>query len=158
MATTNADKRLLWGKPKSFEVATLTGGTAGTYRALELPKNGSLTLSSEAGETVEALEEGGDVVDSYTKSNKYTVEWDEFVKNGVDPAFEDVNGIVDGEFSLRWTGRNKTVPGLLVKRCTVHVTPSFTTADGYLRHHKATVLAPTDGSAMLATYTPTTGA
>ena len=79
---------LSWGKP-NIETTTSTNGApaaSATWTAIDVPKDTTTKLTPTAGTEVEAVEEGGDVVDSRTGKNKYQFEFDHFVKKRQDPS------------------------------------------------------------------------
>lgn len=140
---------LSWGKPTAFEKSTSSNGVAGTdWSSLPIPKEDSLTLTATEGDEVTATEEGGDIVDVRHKKTTYVLEWDEFVRKGDTPSFEDNDGVVEGEFALRITPEDANNEGILIDRSTIVRTDSYTTADGILRHYKANVLKPASGKSV----------
>lgn len=150
---------LSWGKP-SIETATSTGGepaSGTTWKAIDTPKENTTKLTPTAGTEVEAIEEGGDVVDSRTGKNKYQFEFDLFVKKGKERPWDDTDGIIAGEHAFRLTPEDETCEGILIDRCTLRVEESYTTADGIMLHYVAKVLKPKTGK-MVKPYIKTKAA
>ena len=138
---------LSWGKP-NIETTTSTNGapvTSATWTAIDVPKDTTTKLTPTAGTEVEAVEEGGDVVDSRTGKNKYQFEFDHFVKKGKTRPWEDTDGIIAGEHAFRLTPEDEDCEGIQIDRCTLRVEESYTTADGIMLHYVAKVLKPATG-------------
>lgn len=138
---------LSWGKP-DIETAESTDGApaaAATWKSIDTPKDTTTKLTPTAGTETEALEEGGDVVDSRTGKNKYQLEFDHFVKKGKKRPWEDNDGIIAGEHAFRITPEDPDCEGIQIDRCTLRVEESYTTADGIMLHYVAKVLKPKEG-------------
>lgn len=138
---------LSWGKGL-LETTTSTGGAPSenpTWAAIDTPKTDTLKLTATAGSETTAQEEGGDIVDSRNGKTTYQLEWDNFVKKGVDRPFEDTDGIIEGEHAFRYTPEDDTNEGFLIDRASVHVEESYSTADGKLLHYVAKCLKPKTG-------------
>ena len=80
-----------WGKALLETTTSKDGAPEGTptWKAIDTPKDGTTKLTATAGQEIEALEEGGEVVDSRRSKNKYQLEFDLFVKKGKERAWED---------------------------------------------------------------------
>lgn len=138
-----------WGKPTAFETAPSDNGApaaSATWTSIETPKENSLKINVTAGSETTATEEGGGLVDIRFNANTYTLEFDEFVKKGKQPTFQDVDGVVAGEHAFRFLPEDDTCEGRLIERATVRVEETFTTADGIIRHHVARCLKPKTGN------------
>ena len=137
---------LSWGKPSKFQTAESDNGKAGAeWKDIETPKDGTMQLVPTEGTTVDALEEGGGVVDSRSPKYTYVFQFTEFVKKGKGPAFKDDDGIVPGEHAFRFLPEDDSCEGRLIERATVKVEESYTTADGILRLHKCRCMRPAEG-------------
>lgn len=144
---------LSWGKP-GIETTTSTNGApaaSATWTAIDTPKDTTTKLTPTAGTETEAVEEGGDVVDSRTGKNKYVFEFDHFVKKGKTRPWEDNDGIIAGEHAFRLTPEDEDCEGIQIDRCTLRVEESYTTADGIMLHYVAKVLKPATGK-MVKSY------
>lgn len=150
---------LSWGKPL-IETADSTNGAPATgasaWKAIDTPKKDTTKLTPTAGEESEALEEGGELVDSRTSKNKYTFEFDLFVKKGKTRPFEDNDGVITGEHAIRVTPEDDACEGIQIDRCTLRVEQNYSTAEGILLHYVAKVLKPATGK-MVKPYTKTAG-
>ena len=123
------------------------------WRELPTPKEDTTQLTSSAGTEKEATEEGGALADYMPAKNTYEAEWDEFVKKGEEPSFEDEDGVIDGEWSLRIEAQDKDCPAIRIDRAVLRVEDSFATADGILRKYVAKALKPASGNSVKY-YTP----
>ena len=145
---------LSWGKPL-IETTTSTDGApaaSASWTAIDTPKDGTTKLNPTAGTEQEAIEEGGDIVDSRTGKNKYTFEFDLFVKKGKQRPWQDTDGVISGEHAFRVTPEDDTCEGIQIDRCTLRVEENYSTAEGILLHYVAKVLKPTTGK-MVKPYT-----
>ena len=143
-----------WGKSLLETTTSKDGAPEGTptWKTIDTPKDGTTKLTATAGQEIEALEEGGEVVDSRRSKNKYQLEFDLFVKKGKERAWEDNDGIIAGEHAFRLTPEDEGCEGFIIDRCTLSVEESFTTADGIMLHYVAKVLKPRTGK-MVKPYT-----
>ena len=145
---------LSWGKP-GIETTTSSEGApaaSASWTAIDTPKDGTTKLNATAGTEQEAIEEGGDIVDSRTGKNKYTFEFDLFVKKGKTRPWDDVDGVIAGEHAIRVTPEDDTCEGIQIDRCTLRVEENYSTAEGILLHYVAKVLKPKTGK-MVKPYT-----
>lgn len=140
---------LTWGLGK-FETVESEGGepkAASPWTQIAAPKKDSLKVETKEGETKEALDEQGNIVDSKTTSAAYEITWETFVKKGDTPPFDDKDGVIAGEHAFRYTPDDPTCKGWRVDRSTVSATISFSTSEGALYKYKAKVLKPKAGNA-----------
>lgn len=117
------------------------------WQELRTPKEGTTSLNATEGTDVEAIVEGGEVIDSITGATNYTFEWEEYDEKGQAPSFPDVDGIVSGEFALQvLPARDESCPGFQIDRCTIKSSSSYTTADGQRTKYTAKPLKPAQGN------------
>jgi hypothetical protein len=147
---------LSWGKPKIEHATSTKGAPADVWTEIDTPKLDSTKLTPTAGDTVEAKEEGGEIVDSRTGKTTYQFEWYNFVKKGGKAPFEDVDGVIAGEHALRLTPEDEECEGIQIDRCTISVQEEYSTADGKTLHYIAKCLKPAAGKAVKP-YTKTKG-
>ena len=149
---------LSWGKGLLETTPSIDGAPASNadWTAIDTPKTDTLKVTATAGSETTAQEEGGDIVDSRIGKTTYQLEWDNFVKKGVDLPFEDNDGIISGEHAFRYTPEDETTEGFLIERSTVHAEESYSTADGKLVHYVAKCLKPKTGKT-IKPYTKTAG-
>lgn len=137
--------QLGWGKP-TIEWASSTKGAPGdAWTAIDTPKEDTTKLTPTAGTEKTATEEGGELVDSRTGKNTFQFEFDLFVKKGASRPFEDVDGVVSGEFAFRLTPEDNENEGFQIDRSTVRCEESYAAADGKLLHYVIKVLKPASG-------------
>lgn len=153
--------QLGWGKPSQFQAALLVNGelpATPEWKDLPIPKEDSLQLTPTEGTETTATEEGGDIVDVRYGKTTYVVEWDEFVKKGDTASFEDEDGIVAGEYALRWLPEDADCEGVLIDRSKCIATHNYNAKDGKLRHYKFKVMKPKAGKSVKPYFktTPTT--
>lgn len=144
---------LSWGECDLFACECVDGAPKGDWEELPTPKEDTTELTASAGSDKEATEEGGALVDYMPAKNTFELAWDEFVKKGEEPSFEDIDGVVDGEYSFRIEAQDKDCPGILIERAVVKVETNYSSSEGILRHYTAKALTPAEGS-MVKTYTP----
>ena len=140
--------KLSWGKCR-IKLADLTSeGTPGTYTERPIPKQDSTSLSTTAGDEIEAYEEGGDVVDVRYGAAKYELTWQEFVKKGETDTFADKehNGRIDGEHAAQVIPEDDDCEGIQIDRCVLRREGTVTAADGKLYTYYAKGLKPTTGN------------
>lgn len=149
---------LSWGKGL-LETTTSQDGApdkAATWKAIDTPKTDTLKLTPTAGTEVTAQEEGGDIVDTRVGKTTYQLEFDLFVKKGVDRPWEDTDGIISGEHAFRYTPEDDTNEGFLIERANVRCEESYSVADGKLLHYVVKCLKPKTGKTVKP-YTKTAG-
>ena len=136
---------LSWGKC-TIEHSTSTAGAPGTtWTAIDTPRLDSTKLTPTAGQTIDAQEEGGEIVDSRTGKTTYELDWYNFVKKGGTRPFTDTDGVITGEHAIRITPEDEACEGILIDRCILRVEEEYTTADGKLLHYYAKCLKPASG-------------
>lgn len=136
---------LSWGKPKIEHATSTNGAPADEWTEIDTPRQDSTQLTPTAGDTVEAKEEGGDLVDSRVGKTTYQFEWYNFVKKGKKAPFEDNDGVIAGEHAIRLTPEDEECEGIQIDRCTISVQEEYTAADGKLLHYIAKCLKPATG-------------
>lgn len=140
---------LTWGIG-SFEHKDSVGGepkAEGTWDKIDIPTQDSLKVETKEGETIEAKDEAGNVVDSRTTPSSYEITFDLFVKKGVALPFTDKDGIIDGEHAFRYIPEDPTCEGWQADRTTVSSTILFSTKEGAKYRYKVKVLKPKTGNA-----------
>ena len=146
---------LSWGKCEIEHSVSTDGVPSATWDAFDTPKEGTTKLAPTAGAVKEAIEEGGDIIDSRTGKTKYTFEFDLFVKKGKTLPLEDEDGVITGEHAFRLTPEDPSCDGILIERCTIAAQLNYSTADGKVVHYVAQCLKPKTGKTVKA-YTKVT--
>lgn len=140
---------LTWGIG-SLEHKESVGGepkAEGAWDKIDIPTQDSLKVETKEGETIEAKDEAGNVVDSRTTPSSYEITFDLFVKKGVALPFTDKDGIIDGEHAFRYIPEDPTCEGWQADRTTVSSTILFSTKEGAKYRYKVKVLKPKTGNA-----------
>ena len=129
-----------WGKP-SIYVRDLSADT-NNWKKLDTPKEDTTQLNPTKGDTSEAKEEGGAIVDSKTKKSTYELVYQEFIKKGVAQPFKTIDGIIEGNFAVAVQPEDAENPGIYIGKSEVSVEESFTSADGALMQYTHKALVP----------------
>ena len=87
-----------WGKP-SIYVRDLSSAT-NNWKKLDTPKEGTTQLNPTKGDTTEAKEEGGGIVDSKTTKSTYELVYQEFIKKGTPQPFPTIDGLIEGNYAI----------------------------------------------------------
>lgn len=137
---------LSWGKCTLEHAESKDGAPVGdNWEEIDTPKEDTTKITPTAGTEKTATEEGGEMVDSRTGKNTYTLEFDLFVKKGKERPFDDNDGIITGEHAFRIIPEDEDCEGSQIDRCTLRCEESYTTADGKLLHYVARCLKPKAG-------------
>lgn len=139
---------LSWGKPRIQKCASVAGVPDGNWVDLDTPKLDTTKLTTQAGQEVTANEEGGEVVDSRTGKNTYTLEFDQFIKKGKVRDFNDEDGRVPGDFAIRLIPEDDSAEGFLFERATIRVEENYSSTDGKLLHVVIKALKPAKGKVL----------
>jgi hypothetical protein len=118
---------------------------------LPTPVLDSFTLTTEAGEKLEAKVEGGELVASRLSVSKYNFEFEIFLGDNAKP-IEDVNGVIPDEYAIRVIPEDATLPGFMMGRCSVSAQETFTSKDGHKVKYNFEALKPETGQ-LLEPYT-----
>lgn len=140
---------LTWGIG-SLEHKDSVGGepkAEGAWDKIDIPTQDSLKVETKEGETIEAKDEAGNIVDSRTTPSSYEITFDLFVKKGVALPFTDKDGIIDGEHAFRYIPEDPTCQGWQADRTTISSSILFSTKEGAKYRYKVKVLKPKDGNA-----------
>ena len=119
----------------------------GAWEKIDIPTQDSLKVETKEGETIEAKDEAGNIVDSRTSPSSYEITFDLFVKKGVDLPFDDKDGVIGGEHAFRYIPEDPTCEGWQADRTTVSSSILFSTKEGAKYRYKVKVLKPKTGNA-----------
>ena len=137
---------LAWGKPKVEYGPSINGAPATVFEEMPEIKEGTATLTSTAGTTTDAKEEGGGRVDFRTSQSTYMFEFELFQKKGDTKPIADVDGVILTEYTVRLTPEDSLVEGFIIDRASVSVTESYSSADGILWKYTFNALKPATGT------------
>lgn len=142
-----------WGKCTIF-VQKLNGSTAATaagWTKLPTPKEDTTELTTNDGDTLEAREEGGALVDVVRKSSTYELAYGLFHKNGIALPLKAINGVVGGDYALALQPEDPKTAGIYMGRTSVSTNDTYTTADGGLTTYTHSAKVPDGDSNAEAT-------
>ena len=138
---------LSWGKP-TVEIAVSVDKAPGTeFTALPTIKEGTAILTPTKGTMVEATGEGGERVDVRYGPSMYTFVCEIFVKKGDETRpFTAVDGIIEGDYSVRLTPEDVTQEGFIIDCSRVTVDEKWTSADGKTLEYTFEGIKPATGN------------
>lgn len=131
---------LSWGKPSMY-VKDLDDPKA-KWVAVPLAADGSYEFSTEEGDKLEALFEGGETEDVKYKSAKYTAKYDVRIAKGKPNHIPDRDGVVDHHYAYLIVPEDPTCPAGYLAKTAVTVSAAQTTADGWKRTYTHSALKP----------------
>lgn len=135
-----------WGKPLIEIGDSVDGAPATVFTALPEIKQDTTKLTTTDGAIKEAKQEGGGVIDQYQEKNKYVLELELFVKKGDTKPIVDVDGVIEGEKTVRLTPEDDTLKGFIIDKSKVHASVSWSSAEGELLKYMFTGLEPATGT------------
>lgn len=138
--------KVSWGKPKIYSKDLETVGAK--WKELPTPIEDSTELSTEKGDKLEALIEGGEAEDVKYKSNKYTLAYGiRRMKERVMP-YADVDGVIAHRHAVAIVPEDPAAPGCLIENSIVSSEDVYNAADGHSVTYTHDVLKPTSGNAV----------
>lgn len=140
-----------WGIPKIKATPLSGGGAAVTFHT---PVDGSTQLSSEKGDKMEALIEGGEPEAVKYKRGKYTLEFQVRLGDSHNKWQIDGNdGVVSGEWSVELEPEDFATgaPGFKMPRAVCSYVDSYSSADGIIRTYTFDSLKPETGRQIIWT-------
>ena len=145
---------LNWGKPK-IEIGLLGDNDAAPTSWIEIdnPVQDSTQLSTNDGDTQEALGEGGELVDFKNQKNRYEFAFELFKKKGQSFPIEDVDGVIAGFYAMRLTPEDSSVEGIQFAKSKVTCGDTYNTADGQRKPYVMHVINATGGTKTILPYT-----
>lgn len=146
---------LSWGKP-TIKVADLSSGYPSSdseWTALPTPVQGTTTMETSEGDNVQALEEGGGVVDSYTNKSQFQLTLELFEKKGETKPIEDNDGVITKNYALRLIPEDPTCTGFEMRKTAVTFRYTWNANDGGRWVYVFTALVPDDNGKMVRPYT-----
>lgn len=144
-----------WGVPtiKATKLAadgSVATGDAAKAVTFPTPVDGSTQLSTEKGNKMEALVEGGEPEAIKYKRGRYTLEFQ--VRFGAGRKPEDLidgtDGVVEGEWQLELEAEDKAsgAPGFKFPKSVCSYEDSYTSEDGIIRTYSFESLKPASGA------------
>lgn len=137
---------LTWGEPK-VEISAYDGSTPGTsWTPLPEIKQDTASLSTEAGDKIEALDEGGNVIDTRIAKSKYTFTCQIFRKNGKSKPIVDEDGIITTNYGVRLVPEDDKLVGWQMPKTAVSCQEAWSSAEGTMWTYTFTGLKPDSGT------------
>lgn len=142
---------LSWGKPKVEFVVAVNGTVPATPTWIQAPiiVDKTAQLTSVKGNVIEALGEGGELVDKRTDKNKYTFEFEVFVKKGDTRPITDEDGIITDRYAVRLTPEDATTEGFQMNHCSVTVEETWSSEQGKRLKYSFAGLKPATGNILI---------
>lgn len=141
---------LTWGMGVLETTPSINGapGQSASWTQIDTPQENTLKLTPTAGTRKQAIEEGGGIVGSKKGKNTFVLEFDLFVKKGVNRPFQDNDGQIDGHHAFRYTPEDSTTEGFLIENSEVSCEERFSTEEGKMLHYVVDVQKPASGNAL----------
>lgn len=140
---------LSWGKPKIEHAKSVNRTPSGEWTAFPTPKQGTTQLETTEGDSKEAKEEGGAVVDAVYDVSDYVLKFTLFVKKDEEGNYtaplSPKNGKVEGEHAIRLTPEDPDCPGLQIDLTRITVSTTYNSNDGIELTYNCRALLPADG-------------
>lgn len=134
-----------WGKNQLQYTKSTNGVPGSTWENLDTPKSDTTKLTPTEGQDIEAIEEGGGIVDSKSEKTKYVLEFALFVKKGQKLPFRNDGGIVADNYAFRLVPEDQDALGMQLDNTSVKARFDYSTAEGFIYTVTAKVLVPASG-------------
>lgn len=142
-----------WGKLTILTRPYKSGAysSSDTWTTLSIPVEGSTSIDITEGDTKEAKQEGGDLVDSVTGSNVYELVFRLFVKKTDLAAYPaeltPVNGVITGEHAFKVLPEDPDCYGVEIPRTSVRCVEQLSSDEGItLEYHAKAILDNATGA------------
>lgn len=146
---------LNWGKP-TFQVKKYVGGvldpSESDWITIPTPVSGTSNLDTTEGDVVQAIEEGGGIVDSYTNKSQFAITLELFEKKGEQQPIPDDDGVVIDNYALRMIPEDREHNGYLIMKCNVSFRHTWNSTDGGRWIYTFTGLVPDDNGKIVRYY------
>lgn len=148
--------KITWGKPGIFITKLGPTETHPSNSAVWVDisnnykvKEGSVNLTTTAGDKTEAKEEGGAVIDTKHAKATYSFEFDIY-HYGADfeKPIPDNDGVILDNYALLVVPEDRNLPGFIFQNASVSSSDNFTAADGTTTTYTFDALVPTTGAMM----------
>lgn len=139
---------IAWGKPSIF--VQKVGTSKNEWVKLDTPKESTTQLNPTKGDTMEAKEEGGGIVDRKVQKSTYELVYQLFVKKNIAQPFKTVDGIIDGNYRVAVQPEDPEIPGVYMGNTAISAEESLSSSDGSLISYTHSGLIP-DGDVVAKT-------
>lgn len=141
---------LSWGKCRIFLGKRGTSDEEpSSWIEVPTPVENSTTLTPTKGTKTEAKIEGGDNEAVRYAKNTYALVFQIRGAKDREKPVEDDDGVIEGEYSVKVMPEDPTAPGITIKKSTLSMSPSFSTADGIIWEYTADALKPDEGNSVV---------
>lgn len=136
---------LAWGRP------TIKAKKAGEteWKTFGAAVEDTTNLEATQGDKMEAKIEGGTNEAVKYKANTYTLTFDERQAPEKETFIEELDGVVQDEYSIIIYPENESAIHAYISRTSVNIQKKFSSTDGFVNTYTFEVLKPTDGSAQV---------
>lgn len=138
-----------WGKPKIEICAFEAGGTfpvSPTWTEITPVVKDSSQLTTEDGEKLEALEEGGGVIDTKKEKSKFSFVCALLKTKTFTKPITDADGVVALNYAIRVTPEDSDVKGWIMDKTSVSAKETWTSKDGGKVEYTFDGLVPESGN------------
>lgn len=138
---------LAWGKC-TIKIGKLqdNGNEPSSWVDIPTPVENSTKLTPTKGKKMEAKIEGGENEGVKYGANTYTFEFEIRAGKGRKKPFDDVDGVIPGEYAIKLQPEDKTVEGIKIDRSTLSLEDTYDTENGTKWKYTADVLKPMTGN------------
>lgn len=137
-----------WGKPSIF--IQEVGSKKNEWTKIDTPKEGTTQTNATKGDTIEAKEEGGGLVDRKVQKSTYELSYQLFIKKNLAQPFKTIDGIVEGNYRVAVQPEDPDNPGFYMGNTSVSCEETISSSDGSLVNYTHTGLVP-DGDVVAST-------
>lgn len=145
---------ILFGRPRIEICPSVNGVPNGEWMEIDTPKEDTSSLETAEGSVLEAVEDGGEVVDRVSLPCSYSFTFELFKKKGEAMPLGEVErrGVVSGEYAIRVTSAvDSDVPGFKIDRCVVKTARMHSPRDTYRKQYIFFALKPANGDTIKET-------
>ena len=133
---------LSWGKPTIVANSLDGGGGSVTFPT---PAEGTTQLETTKGDKKEAKVEGGEIEDVKYSKNSYSLKFSIRQAKGRSKPIADVDGIIEGNYSVTLTPEDADNGGFTLNKCTVSVEDTWSAEEGGMWTYTFDALKPESG-------------
>ncbi|MBQ9546755.1 MAG: chitobiase/beta-hexosaminidase C-terminal domain-containing protein [Bacteroidales bacterium] len=139
--------KILLGKYIIQWTRSINGAPFGQWKTLDIPKESTASLETDDGNKVEAKDDWGKTVDSYTEPGTSTLAFELFKKKGLALPFKDTDGVITQEYAFRViSALDSAAPGFQIDRASISAKRTWGKEDSYRVAYTATALEPATGA------------